>query len=81
MRRTRDNYQSDKKMLDSLNYETTELHATNRDMQNYIDSCKKVRASYPEQNTLHFKDIANIATNSDSTTPKKKQNGRGKHCQ
>ena len=50
-------------------------------MQNYIDSCKKVRAAYLEQNTLHFEDIANIATNSDSTIPKKKQNGRGKHFQ
>ena len=35
-------------------------------MKTYIDSCKKVRAAYQEQNTLNFENVANITVNTDS---------------
>ena len=35
-------------------------------MKTYIDSCKKKRASYPEQNTLNFENVTNITINNDS---------------
>ena len=38
-----------KETLESFNYETNELRATNPDMQTYIDSCKKERAEYTGQ--------------------------------
>ena len=42
-------------------------------MQNYIDSFKKERASYPEHNTLYFENIEKITVESDIITPPKKR--------
>ena len=45
-------------------------------MNNYIDICKKVSercAEYPEQNTAHFENVANITAGSDSVIPQEKQ--------
>ena len=50
-------------------------------MHNYSDNCKKEHASYPEQNILYYKNVANITIDSDSTTPQKKQNERGGYIQ
>ena len=38
-------------MIVSFNSDTEELRATSRDMQTYIDSCKKEGEAYLEQNT------------------------------
>ena len=53
----------------------------NRDIQTYIDRCKKERAENTEQNTLHLENVAIIAVDSDSITPHKKQNGREEYHQ
>ena len=47
-------------------------------MRENIDSCHKEsesRTEYPEQNTSHFNNVANITVNSNSVTPQKKKNG------
>ena len=65
-------------MLETFNYETKELRATNRVLQTYIASCHKESergAAYTEQNTTHFHKVANINIDSDSITPHKKQSG------
>ena len=49
---------------------------SNRDMQNYIDCCKKECASYPEQNNLHFENVTDITIYIHSITPHTKKNGR-----
>ena len=41
----------------------------------------EIRASYPEQSTAHYNNVANITIGSDSTTPQKKKNGREEDCQ
>ena len=41
-------------------------------MRENIDSCHKEsesRTEYPEQNTSHFNNVANITVNSNSVTP------------
>ena len=63
-------------MLDSFNYKTKYFLSTNQDFLDYFDSAKKELAAYPEQNTLHFNNIANITIHSDSITPQNKQNER-----
>ena len=73
-----------KEMLESLNYETKELCATNRDLWTYIDSCHKEperHATYPEHSTAHFNNVANITVNIDSITLKNKQNKREEYRQ
>ena len=65
-------------MIVSFNSDTEELRATSRDMQTYIDSCKKERAAYTEHNNLHLKDIVNITVDSDIITPHKKKMGERK---
>ena len=58
-------------MLESFNYETKELSATDQYLQNYIDSCHKESercAAYPEQSTANFNKITNINVNIDSMT-------------
>ena len=42
-------------------------------MKNYIDSVKKERAAYPEQNTAYFEKKSNITVNSDSLFPQQKK--------
>ena len=59
-------------MLESFNYETKELCATNQDLQTYIDICKKESPLYLEQNTYHLENAAKITVNSDSINPQKK---------
>ena len=47
-------------------------------MQNYIESCQKESercASYTEERTAHFKNVASITINSDSVIPQEKWNG------
>ena len=56
-------------MLESFNSDTKELCAMNKDMQTYIDSCKKERAAYLEHKNLHIETVANITVNIDSITP------------
>ena len=68
---TRCNHHSDK-----INVDIKELCAINRDIQTYIDSCKKESAANTEQNTLHLENVARITVDSDSITPQKKQKGR-----
>ena len=63
-------------MLKSFNYEAKELLATNQYLIIYIDSVDKERAAYPEENTLHFKNVAKITVDSYSITPQKIQNGK-----
>ena len=49
-----------------------EIHAINLDMREHINSCHKEsesRTAYPEYNTAHFNNVANISVNSDSITP------------
>ena len=58
-----------KTILGSFNSNTKELPATNQHMQTYIDSCKKERADYPENNTLYLEKNAKITINSGSITP------------
>ena len=44
-----------------------EIRSTNWDLQKYIDGCHKEserRATYPEQSTPHFENIANITVDS-----------------
>ena len=68
-------------MLESFNYETKELRATNQDLNNYIDSFHKESersAEYLEQSTTYFDNVANITIVSDSIPAQKKQNGRRK---
>ena len=58
--------------MEIYNYEIKEISSTNRDMQNYIDSCHKeseICAAYPEQSTAHFENVANITINSASVIP------------
>ena len=46
-------------------------------MQYYIDSCHKELeryASYPEQSTANYDNLANITVDSASGTPQEKQN-------
>ena len=50
-------------------------HSTNQDRQTYIDSLKKERAEYPEQKTLHSKNITNITVDIYSVTPHKEKIG------
>ena len=52
------------------------MNSTNRDLQTDIDIVKKECEAYPENNTLHSENVANITINSDSVTPQKKKNGR-----
>ena len=73
---TRDKHNSDKRNVD-----TTELYATNRDIQTYIDRCKKECAENTEQNTIHLERFAIIAVDSDIITPQKKQNDREEYHQ
>ena len=71
-------------MLDSFKYKTKELHATQRDLQTYIDSCHKEserRAAYTEHSTANFNNVANITVNSDIITSQKKQNVIAEDCQ
>ena len=71
-------------MLESFNYDRKELRATNRYLQNYIDSCHKeseIRAAYPEQSTAHFEIVANIAIISYNAIPQEKQNESEKYFQ
>ena len=53
-------------MLESFNSDPNELCATNQDLRTYIDIIKKERAANPDQNTLHFENVAHITTSSDS---------------
>ena len=51
------------------------MRSTNRDMQDYIDSCNKEserQASYLEQSTAHFENIANINVDSASVITQEK---------
>ena len=66
---------------DKINVDIKELCAINRDIQTYIDSCKKERAANTEQNTLHLENVARITVDSDSITPQKKQKGREEYHQ
>ena len=68
-------------MLESFNSDTRKLRATNQDLKTYTGSVKKERAEYPEHNTLHFENVANITADSDIITPHKKQNGGGEDSQ
>ena len=68
-----------KETVDTFNYYINELRSTNRDMQTYIDSCKKEserRAAYMDQNAAHFKNIAKITIDSASVITHEKQNVR-----
>ena len=67
-----------KEIAEIFNSEINEIHSTNRDIQNYIDSCHKyseIRAEYPEQSTAHFENVVNITVLSDSVIPHKKKMG------
>ena len=69
-------------MLESFNYETKELSATNRDLRTYIDSFHKElerRADHPEQGTKNFYNVDNVNINSNGITPQK--NGREEYRQ
>ena len=48
---------------------------SNQYLKNYIDSVNKDRAAYPEDNTLQFKNVANIKVDSYSITPQKNKIG------
>ena len=64
-----------KDIVEILNCEIKEIRSTNRDMQNYIDSCHKEpekRAAYLEQSTINFENVANINVNNYSLIPKNK---------
>ena len=68
-------------MLESSNSDINELHSTNQDLRTYIYNIKKESEAYPEQNTLHFENVANVAVNSDGTTTHKNKNGIKEYCQ
>ena len=62
-----------KEIGEIFNSEIKYIHSTNQDMQNCIDSCHEesdIYAEYPEQSTVHFKNVSNITVNSDSVIPK-----------
>ena len=50
-------------------------------MQTSIDSCNQERAAFPEYKTLHVKNNANVANNSDITTLHFLKNGRQEYRQ
>ena len=63
-------------MLESFNYETTELCATNHDLQTYIDifhNESERHAMCPEQSTAHFENAVTITVDSDSVLAQKKK--------
>ena len=56
-------------IVEIFNSEIKDIHSTNRDMKNYIDSFHKESercAAYLKQSTIHFENVSNITINSDS---------------
>ena len=75
MHSIRNDHQYDEKYDIKIEFWNNNKNSTNRDLQNYIDSCHKeseIRAAYPEQRNANLNNVANITVNSDGITPHKK---------